>query len=44
VPLGTLALGVGDDDLKPLFNSAEAYIRMWERARVWKTAARPKCQ
>jgi microsomal dipeptidase-like Zn-dependent dipeptidase len=24
-------VGLTDDDLKPLFNSAEAYIRMWEK-------------
>jgi hypothetical protein len=25
-------IGLNDDDLKPLFQSAEGYIRMWERA------------
>ncbi len=25
------SVGLTDDDLKPLFNSAEAYIRMWEK-------------
>ena len=25
-------IGVTDNDLKPLFRSAEGYIRMWERA------------
>jgi hypothetical protein len=24
--------GVSDQDLEPLFKSAEAYIRMWEKA------------
>lgn len=24
-------IGLTDDDLEPLFNSAEAYIWMWER-------------
>jgi hypothetical protein len=27
--------GVTDADLEPLFRSAEAYIRMWERAETW---------
>ena len=29
--------GVTDDQLEPLFRSAEAYIRMWERAEAWST-------
>jgi len=26
------AIGLTEKDLEPLFSSAEAYIRMWERA------------
>ena len=32
------AIGISDEDLKPLFNSAEGYIRMWERAEKAATA------
>jgi hypothetical protein len=26
--------GVSDEDLEPLFRSAEGYVRMWERAEM----------
>lgn len=32
--------GVSDEDLEPLFRSAEAYIRMWERAEARAAAMR----
>ncbi len=32
--------GVSDADLEPLFRSAEAYVRMWERAEARGTALR----
>lgn len=33
--------GVTDEELEPLFRSAEAYIRMWERAEARAKALRP---
>ncbi len=32
--------GVSDEDLEPLFRSAEAYVRMWERAEARAAAMR----
>ena len=34
--------GVTDEDLEPLFHSAEAYIRMWERAEERAAALRSR--
>jgi microsomal dipeptidase-like Zn-dependent dipeptidase len=40
------AIGLNDEDLEPLFSSAEAYIQMWERAERWphrpEAEARPE--
>jgi microsomal dipeptidase-like Zn-dependent dipeptidase len=36
------SIGVSDDDLKPLFNSAEAYVKMWERAENTNPLAKSK--
>lgn len=33
-------LGISDEDLEPLFRSAEGYIRMWERAELRAAALR----
>jgi len=34
--------GVSDADLEPLFRSAEAYIRMWEKAEARAGVSREK--
>lgn len=30
-------LGLTDEDLLPLFRSAEEYIRVWEKCEQWRT-------
>ena len=36
--------GVTDEELEPLFRSAEAYLRMWERAEERGSALRQRAR